>query len=96
MENVAQAMMAIEDPRQSFANELGATASALQDLSPDMLRMVLRCILFVGAHIVIDNPTAVSQTTEKMFEMFSQPKESREADINQLADAIFNIGAKQQ
>lgn len=95
MENVAQAMTAINDPRQSFANEMAATASALQDLSPDMLRTALRCILFVGAHIVIDNPTALAQTTEKMVEVFSLGKDEREVQFSHLADAIFNIGAKQ-
>lgn len=94
MENVAQAMMAIDDPKQSFANEMAATASALQDLSPDMLRTALRCILFVGAHIVIDNPVAVSQTTEKIAEVFSMNKEARDIEIRGLADAIFSIGAK--
>ncbi len=94
MENVAQVMTAINDPRQSFANELEATASAMQDLSPDMLRMALRCILFVGAHIVIDNQVAVSQTTEKMAEVFSMNKEARDIEIRGLADAIFSIGAK--
>lgn len=89
MENVFQAMQGINDPKLSFTNELEMTASAMQDLSPDMLRTALRCLLFVGAHIAIDKPTALADTTNMMAGAFALGKDEREQYFNQLANVFF-------
>lgn len=66
METVSQALMGINNPRRSFQDQMIVTLDVLSQLPPEKVTQVLRSLLWVGAHIAIDEVTALHRTVEMM------------------------------
>lgn len=90
METASQALLGINDPEKSFQSECIVTMDALAAMSPQTLQMVLRSLLWVGAHIAIDQPTALARTVEMMNNAVQMSPPEREAFSAQLAKQLFN------
>lgn len=89
METVSQVLTGINDPKQSFYTEAKCAFDALSELSPQTLEMTLRSLLWVGAHIAIDQPSALGRTVEMVKNAITLTPIEREVFITQLSNELF-------
>jgi hypothetical protein len=79
----------IHNPKQSFKNELLVALDELKKISPENIDQVLRALLWIGAHIVIDEPTCLKNLVENVKTAMSLVPEEKPLFAEYLASKLF-------
>ena len=89
METVSQALTGINNPRQSFQDQMVVSLDELSKLPQDKVPQILRSLLWVGAHIAIDEVTALGRTVEMMKNATELTPVEQHVFAEQLSKQLF-------
>lgn len=86
---MSQALTGINNPKKSFQDQVVVALDELSKLPPEKMVQVLRSLLWVGAHIAIDEVTALGRTVETMKNAVELTPVEQHVFAGQLSDQLF-------